>query len=126
MKSVDLIELARSAAGQREFSLAAGETLFREGEAGEVMYVITDGVLRLTINDEFLDTELMGGVVGEMAIIENSPRSATAVAIEDSRLIPLGMAEFTALVSRQPGFAIHIMRIQSQRLRKANDVLNLF
>ncbi|NNE04760.1 MAG: cyclic nucleotide-binding domain-containing protein [Xanthomonadales bacterium] len=126
MKPLDLVELARQAASRREVTVAAGEDLFREGDEGDQMYVVADGTIRLTINGELLDEESRGGVVGELALIENAPRSATATACEDSILIPLGLPEFTALVRRQPGFAIHLMRIQGQRLRKAHEYLNWF
>ena len=126
MKAAELVDLARQAASQREIAVAAGEALFREGDSGDLMYVVASGKIRLTINDELLDEETTGGVVGELALIENAPRSATATASEDSILIPLGLPEFTALVRRQPGFAIHIMKIQGQRLRKAHEYLNWF
>ena len=122
----ELVKVAYEAGGHREIKLAPGEILFKEGEQGDQMFVISGGTLNLTINDEHLDTETVGGVVGEMALIEHMERSATATAVDDCTLIPLGIAQFTALVSRQPGFAIHIMKIQSQRLRKANEILNLF
>lgn len=126
MKREELVEHARHAAGNREVKVAAGESLFREGDTGDQMYVVAAGKIRLSINGELLDEESMGGVVGELALIDKAPRSATAIASEDSVLIPLGMPEFTALVRRQPGFAIHIMKIQGERLRKSHEYLNWF
>lgn len=104
----------------------AGTVLFREGEVGDRMYVILEGEISLTINEQPLGTEVDGGIVGEMSLIDETLRSATATTQADSVLAPLDHDAFEAMVQMQPKFAIHVMRVLSQRLRLANEILNLF
>lgn len=104
----------------------AGTILFREGEDGDQMYVILEGEIVLTINGQSLGQELEGGIIGEMALIDEAARSATATTVTDCLLAPLDRAAFMALVQRKPEFAIHVMQVLSQRLRLANEILALF
>ena len=112
---------------QDEFIRVPADTvLFREGEKGDRMFVILEGEISLTINDQPLGTEVDGGIVGEMALIDEAVRSATAVTKTDCVLAPLDMAAFMALVQKKPEFAIYVMQVLSQRLRLANEILTLF
>ena len=106
--------------------IPAGSVLFREGDAGDNMYIILEGEISLTINGQALGQELEGGVVGEMALIDESSRSATATTRTDCLLAPLDIEAFTELVRKKPEFAIQVMRVLSQRLRLANEILTLF
>ena len=63
-------------------------------------------------------------IFGEMALIDNEPRSATAVAITDVELVPISEKQFLFLVSQTPYFALKVMRILAQRLRKTNRFLD--
>ena len=104
----------------------AGTVLFREGEPGDQMYVILEGEVSLTINGQALGQELEGGIVGEMALIDEADRSATATTRTECLLAPLDLEGFTSLVKKKPEFAIYVMRVLSQRLRLANEILTLF
>lgn len=104
----------------------AGTVLFREGEVGDRMFVILEGEVSLTINDQPLGTEVDGGIFGEMSLIDETLRSATATTQSASVLAPLDREAFETLVQKKPQFAIHVMRVLSQRLRLANEILNLF
>jgi CRP-like cAMP-binding protein len=108
------------------FPFAEGSVLFREGEAGGTMFVILKGEISLTINGQELGTEMEGGIVGEMSLIDETDRSATAIAISDCMLAPLDREAFLNLVRKKPEFAIHVMQVLSQRLRLANEILTLF
>ncbi|HEU5100134.1 MAG TPA: Crp/Fnr family transcriptional regulator [Roseiflexaceae bacterium] len=59
-----------------------------------------------------------GGIVGEMALIDDRPRSATAVAATDCRLVPIDERRFTFLVQQTPMFALAVMRVMAERLRR--------
>ena len=112
---------------QDQFIRVPAETvLFREGDKGDKMYVILDGEIGLSINGQELDVEFDGGIVGEMALIDEADRSATAITRTDCVLAPLDLETFMALVQKKPHFAIHVMQVLSQRLRKANEILTLF
>lgn len=100
--------------------VSAGQVLFKEGDRGDYMYFIVAGEVNILIRDKVVETVGMGGVVGEMALIDDKPRSATAVARTACRLIPIDQARFTALVSETPYFAIQVMRVVADRLRQMN------
>jgi CRP-like cAMP-binding protein len=112
---------------QDEFIRVPAETvLFREGEKGDRMFVILEGEVRLSINDQDLGTEVDGGIVGEMALIDEALRSATATTVTDCVLAPLDLEAFMAMVRKKPAFAVHVMQVLSQRLRLANEILTLY
>ena len=112
---------------QDEFIRVSADTvLFSEGENGNKMFVILEGEIRLTINGQALGMEVDGGIVGEMALIDEALRSATATTVTDSVLAPLDLPAFMALVQKKPEFAVHVMQVLSQRLRLANEILTLF
>ena len=104
----------------------ADTVLFREGEEGDRMFVILEGEIQLTINEQALGLEVDGGIVGEMALIDEAVRSATARTLTDCVLAPLDLEAFTSLVQKKPEFAIHVMQVLSQRLRLANEILTLY
>ena len=62
-------------------------------------------------------------IFGEMALIDAAPRSATAIAASDVKLVPVGEKQFLFLVSRTPHFALNIMRVLARRLRAQNSVV---
>lgn len=96
----------------------AGATLMREGEEGDVMYVIRDGEVEVVFEDDVIETVGPNGIVGEMALIDNSPRSATAVARTEVHAVALDTDTFLRYISHTPFFAIQVMRIMNERLRR--------
>src|SRR5205809_4885594 len=64
----------------RALQLAAGDSLFREGEKGEKMYVLLEGEMEILLGDFVLETVRQGALIGEMALIDDSPRTASVVA----------------------------------------------
>lgn len=99
----------------------AGEVLFREGEAGDVMYAVVDGTIHLMVGDRVVDVVLPGEIVGEMALIDQSQRSATAVAATEVRVAPVDRTRFVYLVQEHPTFALQVMELMAARLRRANS-----
>lgn len=104
-------------------SVAAGSVIFREGESADVMYVVVEGQVKLTINGESMGMEVKGGIIGEMALIDLAQRSATAVAVTDCQLAPLDRDQFVAMLSEAPEFSLHVMSVLADRLRLANEIL---
>jgi len=94
-----------------------GETIFVEGDDGRHMYVVLDGSVRLSVTGRTLEKVGKGGVFGEMALIDASPRSATATALAACTLVPVTAERFKSLVKESPDFAIEIMRVMAARLR---------
>jgi CRP-like cAMP-binding protein len=105
----------RSAADTKTFE--PGETIFVEGDEGGVMYVVVEGSVRLSVTGRTLEKVGKGSVFGEMALIDASPRSATATAITACALAPVTARGFEDLVRESPEFAIEIMRVMAARLR---------
>lgn len=103
--------------------LPAGDTLFAEGEAGDSLYVVVSGTADVLIRGKVIETAKTGAILGEMAIIDNSPRSATVVAREDCSLIAINASRFTALTREVPDFALHVMRAMADRLRRVGKLL---
>ena len=97
----------------------AGADIFKEGDPGRMMYVMLAGKARILVHGVEVEEVGPGGVLGEMALIDNTPRSATATAITDCRLVAIGEKRFDFLVQQHPRFAIQIMRVMASRLRAA-------
>ncbi len=98
----------------------AGKVIFEEGQPGKQMYLVQSGSVELRAAGRVLETVGEGGVLGEMALVDREPRSATAVAATDSQLVEIDEERFRLLVQRVPGFALEVMRVMAQRIRKAN------
>jgi CRP/FNR family transcriptional regulator, cyclic AMP receptor protein len=98
-------------------SFAAGTTIFSEGDQGKLMYVVLDGQVRLSIKNKEVEILGPGSVLGEMSLIDAAPRSATATAISDCKLVPISEQRFTFMVQQTPRFALQIMRVMADRLR---------
>jgi CRP-like cAMP-binding protein len=119
MATVDLFH----ADNEELVSFFMGQTIFREGDAGSLMYVVRDGEVELRVRDQLVDTLGPGGVLGEMALIEHAPRSATATAKTDCALMPISEKRFTFMVQQTPHFALQIMKVMAERLRRMDDRL---
>lgn len=100
-------------------TFAAGETLWIEGQPGDLMYVITAGEVDIFVEDHLIATLGPGSVVGEMALIDRQPRSATVIAGTACTLVPIDRKQFNFLVRQMPSFATQMMQILSERLRIA-------
>ena len=102
------------------FRLSPREVLFREGEQGERMYVVLEGRLDILIGDNVVETLDEGGIVGEMALIDDAPRAASVIANTECRLVGIDRERFHLLVRSNPAFATHVMKILANRLRHMN------
>ena len=100
-----------------------GQRIFSQGESGKTMYVVHEGEVELLVNGTLVEKVGPGGVLGEMGLIDASPRSATAVARTDCKLIPVNQQRFTLLVQHTPDFALQLMRIMAGRLRVMDRML---
>jgi CRP/FNR family transcriptional regulator, cyclic AMP receptor protein len=98
----------------------AGDVIFREGDEAKELFVIKSGQVRIQIGNRTVTELGQDSIFGEMALIDNEPRSATAVAITDVELVPVSEKQFLFLVSQTPYFALKVMRVLAQRLRVTN------
>jgi CRP-like cAMP-binding protein len=107
-------------------TLKPGETLFEKGELGRFLYVVKSGELQIIDGNHVYETVSAGGIVGEMALVTSSPRSATVRAVTPSIVIPIDQRRFLFLVQETPFFALRIMRVMSSRLRAMNERASAF
>jgi CRP/FNR family transcriptional regulator, cyclic AMP receptor protein len=103
-----------------------GEIIFEEGSTGRELFVVLDGEVEIAKINGGRKTVIVtlgkGEFFGEMAVIDGSSRSATAIAASaDTRVMRINHARFVYLVSQQPAFALMIMDALSKRLRVSND-----
>lgn len=101
-------------------TVKAGDTLFREGETGDLMYVVKSGEMEIMVRNHVLERTGPGGIVGELALVDSSPRSATAIAVTDCEVIPIDRRGFTFMIQNTPFFALHVMGVLADRLRGMN------
>jgi hypothetical protein len=99
-------------------SLDSGEVLFIEGESGTEMFGVIAGVVELRRGTEVVEALGAGETFGEMAIIDRSPRSLTAVAREPSEVAVIDERAFLFLVHETPTFALEVMRSLTGRVRR--------
>ena len=102
--------------------LAQGVALFREGDSGDdTMFVVLEGAVEVIHADRVVETIEAGGMIGELALIDTVPRSASVIAATQCRLARVGKREFMFLVQEHPTFALQVMTVMAERLRRAND-----
>src|SRR5262245_50352057 len=111
------VELFRNETEVERFG--AGDTIFREGDPGEAMYVVVEGTVEVSTHSGRLKEVVgPGDVIGEMALIDQGPRAASAVAKTDCQLARIPEKRFLFMVRETPYFALQIMRIMAERLRR--------
>jgi len=89
------------------------------------VYVVLSGEVRIGQGNVILETVAAGGIVGEMALIDGSPRSATVTASTDATLAAIDEKRFLFLVHQTPGFALNVMRLLVGRLRKTTALVGI-
>ncbi len=111
--------------GGAPVAVSAGSTVAGAGGPGERMYIVKTGVLEIRRGGLVLEVVGAGGLVGEMALVDDSPRSAEVVATTACELVPIDRAHFLFLVQETPTFALEVMRLFAHRLRRMNERLQL-
>jgi CRP-like cAMP-binding protein len=99
----------------------AGSTIFREGDERDFMYAVLEGEVDILVKGQRVETVGPGGIFGEMALIEKHPRVATAVASKDAKIVPVDERRFLFLVQQTPNFALHMLRVLSDRVRRMDE-----
>ena len=103
-------------------NLAPGEFLFKAGDAPDGMFVLLEGSMVVMVGDKVLENSSRGAILGELALIDQSPRVATVVARENSRLAKIDQRRFSFLVQQNPFFATHVMKVLADRIRHMNEL----
>ncbi len=112
MSSLNLVRFAAEV-----MSFTAGQQIFAAGDPGDLMFVVKDGEVEIVVHGTVVEPIGPGSILGEMALIDQNPRSATAVAKTDCQLVPINEKRFQFLVQQTPYFALEVMRVLAKRLR---------
>jgi CRP-like cAMP-binding protein len=102
---------------------AAGQAVFRDGEPGDHMYAVLSGAVEIIIRGKVVETVETGGVFGEMALVDDRVRAASAIVKTEAKLVEIDKKRFMFLVQQNPFFALQIMTVMSQRLRRMGQEL---
>jgi CRP/FNR family cyclic AMP-dependent transcriptional regulator len=122
LKPTKTIELFLNQLEQKKVN--AGETIFKEGDPGKVMYGLVDGEVEIIVNSKVVETISSGDVFGEGALVHTEhKRYSTAKAKTDCHLVLLDLEKFLFLIQETPIFALEVIRSYSERLiRLKHDI----
>jgi CRP/FNR family cyclic AMP-dependent transcriptional regulator len=114
-------ELARVAKAVDEITVDAGRVLVEQGRAGHECYVIVTGEALVERDANTIATLGPGDTIGELAVLDGGPRTATVTAVTDLDLLVLGQREFAALVSEVPSLSHKILVNLARRVRELDE-----
>ncbi|MAS34527.1 MAG: cyclic nucleotide-binding protein [Anaerolineaceae bacterium] len=109
---------------ENTLAFPANSVVFRQGEPGETMYAVQSGQIQIEHDGKTIALLGPGSIFGEMALIDGSPRSATAIAVTNSELVQVDKYHFQFLVHEAPTFATRVMQTLSERLRSADELID--
>ena len=101
--------------------LRRGETLFKQGAYGDAMYLICDGKISVQVDGIEVNRVGAGECIGEMSLLDSSPRSASCIAKENTELLRIADRNFETIIKSQSSFALAILRTLAKRLRDQNS-----
>lgn len=104
-------------------ALPAGQVLFKEGEQGDLMYVLMSGTAEISVRGRVVENAEVGAIFGEMAMVDEGTRSATVTAKSDCKFMRIERERFNFLIQQTPNFALFVMRVIADRLRKTDGLL---
>jgi CRP-like cAMP-binding protein len=111
-------------------SFKKGDYIFREGDTADVMYMIHKGKVQISKGTGTFDEKIRilgeGEFIGEMAVINSMPRSASAVAVENCVLIKMDRDSFNETVMKNHEFSVSVIRLLSERLRETDELLMVY
>ncbi len=105
-----------------------GETLVEQGESGRGLYIILTGkvkIIKQTVSGEELEVALLGpgDFFGEMSVLDDAPRSASVIAVDDTECLVLAAWDFNAKMKMNPEMALQVLPVVVKRFRETNDKL---
>jgi signal transduction histidine kinase len=114
-------ELERIHLASHEACFQPGEVIFREGSEADRFYIVLSGAVEVWKQKDLLAVHTAGHLFGEMALIDELPRSATVIAREPTRLAYIGRADFQQIIRENSSVAISIIRSVSDMVRSSNE-----
>ena len=127
--AIDDASAASLRASMSGIKISKGQVLFKEGDPGDKLFVVVEGKLKLgtTSNDgreNLLSILGPGDMFGELSLFDPGPRTATATAVVDSKLLALANDQVIGWITSHPHVSLQLLKRLSQRLRRTNDVLS--
>lgn len=127
-RKVDRADLEALAAMMKPQSFAAGQMIFRKGDPGDSLVLIRRGCIRIYITDDQGNDIIFrhygpGQLVGEFALIDNQPRSASASAAEPTDVLVLQRDDFLKYLRERPILGVEMMRSLAERIRYTTQYL---
>jgi CRP/FNR family cyclic AMP-dependent transcriptional regulator len=101
-----------------------GEKIFIEGSPGTTMYVVLDGNIEIHVGGKSMEVAGRGAIIGEMALIDSTTRSATVVAKDYCVLSQVNQSQFLSLMEKAPYFALSVMKTLVTRLRNMDAIMS--
>lgn len=126
LKSIDLFralpseELSQIAEIAEEQPFAGGDPVFAEGEPGDALYLVVEGAVKVHKGDKLIVQLGVRDVVGEMAVLDGEPRSASVTVVQDAVLLKIGRDDFRDILNERPEIAMGVIKVLSRRLRDTN------
>jgi CRP/FNR family cyclic AMP-dependent transcriptional regulator len=122
------MKIEKSTFEQHVRFFAQGAVIFKENDEGSEMFIIIQGLVEIRkstgpSSSKILTTLQKGDMFGEMAIIEKQPRSATAVAVQPTRVLVLNERLYDSMLGSNPDFARKMNRVLSERIRRADAII---
>lgn len=115
-----MIEIDLFHSGSR-IAVQPGQALFQPGDPADVMYAVLEGSVEVRLGDRLLETTGPGGILGELGLVDNSPRSAAASGGPQGAVVtPVDRNRFIFMVQEHPTFALQVMAVLAERLRRVN------
>jgi CRP-like cAMP-binding protein len=119
-----LASMAKGLGEQAVVRYEKGKVIMVAGQTGALMYVVIDGFVGISIRGALVERVGQGGIFGEMALIDQSPRAANATAETDCALLAINRQVFLNLVKSEPTFGISLLGAMAERLRNTAAALN--
>lgn len=117
-------EIAAIAAVAQEHSYAAGQIIVTQGTPGQAFYMVISGQVEMLRENKSIGMFGPGDFFGEMALLDQAPRSATVRAIGETSCLMLSSWDFKALLEQHPSIALKLLEVLSRRLRAADERLS--
>jgi CRP-like cAMP-binding protein len=118
-----LVAQLTAALPEKVVRFARETIIFKEGQAGTFMYMVKAGRVAIAVGSNIVEVVGPGGTFGEMAIVDESPRTARAGTLDESELVAIDRTTLIGLIKKQPVFAMALLRGIADRLRHMNSLL---
>jgi CRP-like cAMP-binding protein len=119
--SAEIVERLADASG--ELSFAHGQVVVQQGQVGNGLYIVVSGEVRIVAADEELARLGPGETIGELSVIDQQPRVASAVAAGETVCLALASWDLIAMLDQDPSLAMNLLRELAARLRRADAQL---